>query len=72
MFKKCRDAYHKRFSELETIITTPFEFARVVKALGNEIDGREIQDLPWLSNQTKMSLNIASQHFKDENIKMGA
>jgi len=38
VFKQCRDSYHKRFAELETIITNAFDFARVVKALGNELN----------------------------------
>lgn len=60
VFKLCRDAYHSRFSELETIITNAFDFARVVKSLGNEVDSEKVQDLSWLSNQTKMSLTVAS------------
>ena len=50
MFKLCRDAYQSRFSELETIITNAFDFARIVKALGNDVDTDQVQDLPWLSN----------------------
>jgi U4/U6 small nuclear ribonucleoprotein PRP31 len=37
VFKRCRDAYHKQFAELESIITNPFDYARVVKAIGNEL-----------------------------------
>lgn len=72
MFKLCRDAYQSRFSELETIITNAFDFARIVKELGNDVDSDRVQDLPWLSNQTKMSLTVASQHFKDESKKLTA
>lgn len=60
VFKLCRDAYHPRFSELETIITNAFDFARIVKAFTNDVDSDLIQNLPWLSNQTKMSLTVAS------------
>ena len=44
------NAYQSRFSELETIITNAFDFARIVKALGNDVDTDQVQDLPWLSN----------------------
>jgi RNA processing factor Prp31 len=37
VFKRCRDSYHKQFAELESIITNPFDYARVVKAIGNEL-----------------------------------
>ena len=37
VFKRCRDLYHKQFAELESIITNPFDYARVVKAIGNEL-----------------------------------
>ena len=38
VFKLCRDSYHKRFSELETIVTAAFDFARVAKVLGNNLE----------------------------------
>jgi U4/U6 small nuclear ribonucleoprotein PRP31 len=34
--KQCRDAFHPRFPELESIIPSAVDFARVVKVIGNE------------------------------------
>ena len=67
VFKRCRDAFHPRFAELETIVNTAYEYARVVKAIGNALDLSEIQNFDWLPNRTKLSLTVATSHFNDEN-----
>lgn len=67
VFKRCRDAFYPRFAELETIVNTAYEYARVVKAIGNALDLSEIQNFDWLPNRTKLSLTVATSHFNDEN-----
>jgi U4/U6 small nuclear ribonucleoprotein PRP31 len=55
-----RDAYASRFSELESIILNPVEYAKVVKEIGNIEDITRITDkFNWLSNQTLMSVTVA-------------
>ena len=62
VFKRCRDLY-KFFPDLETIINTPYEYARVVLAMGQSMDFAAVQDLAWLPNKSKLSLTVAASHL---------
>ncbi len=66
VFKRCRDAFHSRFAELEQIVNTPFDFARVVLAIGNQLDMSKVQQFDWVPNRTKLSLTVASSHCDGE------
>jgi U4/U6 small nuclear ribonucleoprotein PRP31 len=59
--KELRDAYAVKFSELESIVLNPIDYARAVKVIGNiQGDISKVSELlPWLSNQTLMSLIVS-------------
>ena len=58
--KQLRDAYEHRFSELESIIINPIDYAKSVIEIGNVEDiTTVIENLNWLPNQTLMSLSVA-------------
>jgi len=49
--KSLRDAFAKRFSELESIILNPVDYARCVKEIGNLSDiTKVVERFNWLSN----------------------
>ena len=56
-----RDAYAAKFSELESIILNPIDYAKAVRIIGNtQGDISQILDrLQWLSNQTLMSMTVS-------------
>lgn len=58
--KQLRDSYELRFSELESIIINPVDYAKAVIEIGNVEDiTRVIDNLNWLPNQTLMSVTVA-------------
>ena len=60
--KQLRDAYVVKFSELESIILNPVEYAKSVRAIGNASgDISNILDhlKSMLSNQTLMSVTVS-------------
>ena len=60
--KQLRDAYAVKFSELESIILNPVEYAKSVRAIGNASgDISNILDhlKSMLSNQTLMSVTVS-------------
>ena len=64
--KQCRDSYHSRFPELESIIPNPVDLTKVIRTLGNgDENGQELNaetiaaKLNWLPNTTVMSLTVA-------------
>lgn len=69
--KRARDAYHARFQELESIVTTPYDFALSVKAIGNQINQATIsQKLYWLPNKTKISITVAISHHASDDLAL--
>ena len=69
--KTARDLFLPRFAELESIITNPVDYARVVLAIGNDeyavVEG--LQDkLSWLSATSIMSVTVAFSAAKGETL----
>jgi len=58
--KTARDAFLKRFAELESIIMNPVDYAKAVLAIGNSehIEALD-QRLSWLPNTAVMSVTVA-------------
>ena len=59
--KQLRDAYAVKFSELESIILNPIDYAKSVRVISNtQGDISHVLDqLRWLSNQTLMSVTVS-------------
>ncbi|ORY93750.1 pre-mRNA-processing factor 31 [Syncephalastrum racemosum] len=55
--KFIRDHYEPRFPELERLILNPLDYARTVKAIGNETDIAKI-DLSFLPSATVMVISV--------------
>jgi len=60
--KFTRDKYGKRFPELESLITSPLEYLRTVKELGNELDrAKNNPALPgFLTQATIMVVSVTA------------
>ena len=60
MHKTARDLFLKRFGELESIITNPVDYARVVLTIGNDetIENLSLK-LNWLSATSVLSVMVA-------------
>ncbi len=59
--KQLRDLYATKFSELESIILNPIDYAKAVQVIGN-IQGdisKVVENLKWLPNSTIMSLTVS-------------
>ena len=60
MHKTARDLFLKRFAELESIITNPVDYARVVLTIGNDAAVENLsQKLSWLSATSVLSVTVA-------------
>jgi U4/U6 small nuclear ribonucleoprotein PRP31 len=58
--KDLRDKYAAKFSELESIILNPIDYAKSVKVIGNTNDvSKVIDQLGWLPNPTLMSVTVS-------------
>jgi U4/U6 small nuclear ribonucleoprotein PRP31 len=58
--KSVRDLYSRRFTELESIVLNPVDYARAVKIIGNVDDLTKVTDqLSFLPNNTIMSASVA-------------
>ena len=58
--KTARDIFLKRFAELESIITNPVDYARVVLTIGNDQAIENLsQKLNWLSATSVLSVTVA-------------
>jgi U4/U6 small nuclear ribonucleoprotein PRP31 len=61
--KYVRDFYAKRFTELESIVFNPVDYARAVKIIGNVDNLSKITDqLSFMPNNTIMSACVAFHH----------
>ncbi len=58
-FQRCRDGFRFRFDELKEILKTPFDYARVVLAIGNQLDISKIKRFDWLPRRTKLDITEA-------------
>ncbi|KAJ1677017.1 U4/U6-U5 snRNP complex subunit prp31, partial [Spiromyces aspiralis] len=58
--KYIRDHYRPRFSELETLVPDPYDFARTVKTIGNETDITKVDLDSILKPATKMVVTVTS------------
>lgn len=59
--KFIRDHYSKRFPELESLVPNALDFARTVKAIGNEMDLMNVVDLkPLLPSATVMIVTVTA------------
>ena len=56
--KYIRDHYRSRFSELETLVTDAYDFARTVKAIGNETDITKVDLDSILKPATRMVITV--------------
>jgi U4/U6 small nuclear ribonucleoprotein PRP31 len=54
------DLYAKRFPELQSLVTIPLEYARVVKRIGNEMDITLVDLTDLLPNATLMSVSLTA------------
>lgn len=43
LHKFCRDVYSTKYAELEQVVQSPVEYARVVKIIGNEMDATTLE-----------------------------
>jgi len=58
--KTARDLFLKRFGELESIITNPVDYARVVLTIGNDETIENLsQKLNWLTATSVLSVMVA-------------
>lgn len=57
VYKFIRDHYEPRFPELEQLILNPLDYARTVKAIGNETDIAKV-DLSFLPSATVMVISV--------------
>ena len=58
--KTLRDAYATKFSELESIILNPYDYAKAVRLIANANDiSKVIESLAWLPNSTLMSVTVS-------------
>ena len=58
--KTARDFFLKHFAELESIITNPVDYARVVLTIGNDSAVENLsQKLKWLSATSVLSVTVA-------------
>jgi U4/U6 small nuclear ribonucleoprotein PRP31 len=62
LFKLARDAYSKKFPELETHVLSPIDYARVVKRIGNETDLTSLNMSDILSNNHVMIVKVTASH----------
>lgn len=58
--KTIRDAYAKRFPELDSLILNPLDYARVVLKLGNEIELTEVDLTGILPSATIMVVTVTA------------
>ena len=58
--KTIRDAYAKRFPELDSLILNPLDYARVVLKLGNEIEMTEVDLTGILPSATIMVVTVTA------------
>ncbi|KAL3903914.1 MAG: hypothetical protein SGPRY_011486 [Prymnesium sp.] len=58
--KTIRDAYAKRFPELDSLIVNPLDYARVVLKLGNEIELTEVDLTGILPSATIMVVTVTA------------
>ncbi|KAI7902736.1 uncharacterized protein BX663DRAFT_510302 [Cokeromyces recurvatus] len=56
--KFIRDHYAAKFPELETLVYNPIEYARTVKAIGNELDITKVDLRPILPSATIMVITV--------------
>ncbi|CAO3698044.1 unnamed protein product [Rhizopus stolonifer] len=56
--KFIRDHYAPKFPELETLVYNPLDYARTVKAIGNELDITKIDLRPILPSATVMVITV--------------
>jgi len=64
--KFCRDHYHKRFPELDSLVVNPFEYILTVQALKNELEPTKIENLEFLPPATKMVLSVTASTTQGE------
>ena len=59
--KQLRDAYALKFSELESIILNPVDYAKAVRIIGNATGdiAKVAEHLNWLPNPTIMSVTVS-------------
>jgi U4/U6 small nuclear ribonucleoprotein PRP31 len=62
LHKLLRDAYSKKFPELETHIQAPIDYARVVKRIGNEKDLTTLNLGDILTNNLVMIVKVSASH----------
>jgi U4/U6 small nuclear ribonucleoprotein PRP31 len=55
-----RDAYRKKLPELESLVTHPIDYARVVRAIGNEMDVAKVDLDSALPSATVMVVSVAA------------
>ncbi|KAI9316524.1 hypothetical protein BX666DRAFT_1951533 [Dichotomocladium elegans] len=58
--KFIRDHYAARFPELESLVLNPMDYARTVKALGNEVDLTKVDLRPILPSATVMVVSVTA------------
>jgi U4/U6 small nuclear ribonucleoprotein PRP31 len=58
--KKIKDLFEPRFHELEKLILNPFEYAKAVKMIGNEMDMTKIDLKSFLPSATVMVITVTS------------
>ncbi|CAO3653441.1 unnamed protein product [Mucor fragilis] len=58
--KFIRDHYAAKFPELETLVYNPLEYARTVKAIGNELDVTKADLRPILPSATVMVITVTA------------
>ncbi|CAO0797311.1 unnamed protein product [Mucor circinelloides] len=58
--KFIRDHYAAKFPELETLVYNPLEYARTVKAIGNELDVTKVDLRPILPSATIMVITVTA------------
>jgi U4/U6 small nuclear ribonucleoprotein PRP31 len=60
LHKEIRDIYMSKFSELESIVYDPIEYAKCVKKIGAEKDLTKVDFQGILPNQTIMNITVAA------------
>jgi len=59
--KQLRDLYQIKFSELESIILNPVDYAKAVSIIGNTSGdiSKIVEYLSWMPNSTLMSVTVS-------------
>ncbi|KAF0986604.1 hypothetical protein HZS_2960, partial [Henneguya salminicola] len=60
VYKYLKDIYNKRFPELESLVTSAYEYIHTVNYLGNVTDSDKLDQIDFLPPAIKMVVNVTA------------